>query len=331
VAPTISVVIPAFNAEEWIGFTLDSVLQQTDRQCLVEIIVVDDGSTDHTEREARSKLASSGIRHSIVRNLKPMGPGAARNRGWQHAGGTWIQFLDADDLLHPQKIDAQARVAAGAPVNVAVIFSPWTSLTYSNGAWVPTNGVFEPSIGTDQVLDLLRPSNFIATGSQLIRRAALERVGGYVESFRFVEDVDLLLRIAFDGGAFRPASSSQPLFFYRHRPDSASRSNDRAVIDGCVRNARTAERYWLDHDGLTAPRAKALTDVYYMAAHNFSEHDPAAFREMVKDLKRLSPHFMPDGPPALRMLTRVLGYQRAERCALHYRRLKRTVGIRAGA
>ena len=328
--PTVSVVIPALNAVEWIGLTIESICAQTYPKDLIEIVVVDDGSVDGTAEQATRRLQAHGLEHTILRNNVPQGPSASRNRGWRHATGTWIQFLDADDLLDSRKIDLQARSAAEAPPNVAVIFSPWARLAYANGAWSP-EAAFEPSIGADQTLDLVRADNFIATGSQLIRRTALERVEGYVESYRFVEDVDLLLRIGFDGGGFRSVPSNQPLFLYRKRRGSISTSNDRAFIDGCVRNARTAERYWLDREGLTSPRAKVITDVYYMAARYLSEHDLAAFRQIVKDIDRVSPHFMPEGPPALRILTRVLGYPRAERCAFQYRRFKRSVGIHAGA
>src|SRR5947208_3206068 len=110
--PTVSVVVPALNVAEWIGLSLSSVVAQTYPKEQLEIIVVDDGSTDQTMREAQRVLAKSGIAHDVLNNPRRRGPAAARNRGWHRATGSWIQFLDADDLLDPNKIELQAREAA---------------------------------------------------------------------------------------------------------------------------------------------------------------------------------------------------------------------------
>jgi glycosyltransferase involved in cell wall biosynthesis len=329
--PTVSVVIPALNAQSWIATTLQSVLEQTYPKELIEIVIVDDGSVDGTVEEAERVLAAGTVARTVLRTLSSSGPGAARNRGWKHARGQWIQFLDADDLLHPQKIEVQATRAVQANPNTSVIYSPWTRLVFNSGTWSPAPEVFEPHIGGDPIFELLLSENFIATGSQLFRRTELERVDGYNESHQFVEDVELLLRIAFGGGCFERVTSSQPLFFYRTRPDSLSRSDDRAFIEGCVRNARLAERYWTERHRLTRAEARILAEVYFVGARFYSGRDQDAFNELVGDIYRLDPNFVPREPRALRILTKLLGYPRAERCAVQYRRFKRSFGPQAAA
>ncbi|MCX6954347.1 MAG: glycosyltransferase family A protein, partial [Verrucomicrobia bacterium] len=99
--PLVSVVIPCFNSARWLPATLDSVLAQTWPR--VEIIVVDDGSRDDSLAVAR-RYASRGVR---VESIANSGAAAARNHGLALARGDYLQFLDADDLLAPDKLEKQ--------------------------------------------------------------------------------------------------------------------------------------------------------------------------------------------------------------------------------
>jgi hypothetical protein len=183
-----------------------------------------------------------------------------------------------------------------------------------------------PSIGPDPAFDLIRRNNFIATGSQLIRRTWLERVNGYVESFRLIEDVDLLLRIVIAGGVLRALPSPSPLFWYRQRADSVSETEADAFIDGCIRNARLAENHWRRHETLSESRVALLNEVYYRGARHYASRDGRQFQELVRDIYRLDPRFVPETPGALRLLTRLVGYSAAEMCAVRYRRVRRALG-----
>src|SRR5690349_12910162 len=97
----VSILIPAFNAERWLGETIESALNQTWPS--KEIIIVDDGSADDTLRVARS-FASSTVK---VISQENSGACAARNRALAEAQGDFVQWLDADDLLAPDKIARQ--------------------------------------------------------------------------------------------------------------------------------------------------------------------------------------------------------------------------------
>src|SRR4051812_29793927 len=102
----VSAVIPAFNAERTINDTLRSVRSQTHRN--LEIIVVDDGSTDRT-RSIVEEHASRDSRVTLISQVNA-GVAAARNVGWQSSHSEWIAFLDADDLWAPTKIEKQLEV-----------------------------------------------------------------------------------------------------------------------------------------------------------------------------------------------------------------------------
>jgi glycosyltransferase involved in cell wall biosynthesis len=107
--PLVSVVIPAFNAAKYIRETLDSVLAQTYRP--IEIVVVDDGSTDGT----REQILAYGDRVRYVWQPNSGGCSSPRNYGVRMASGEFIAFLDADDLIAPERIAAAVAVMKRRP------------------------------------------------------------------------------------------------------------------------------------------------------------------------------------------------------------------------
>jgi len=109
-APLVSVIIPTFNSSDYILEAIESVLEQT--YSPIEIIVIDDGSTDDTRGKLQEKIQAGQIRYVFQENR---GLAAARNRGIREAAGTYLQFLDADDLIVPTKIQKQVSLLEGSP------------------------------------------------------------------------------------------------------------------------------------------------------------------------------------------------------------------------
>jgi glycosyltransferase involved in cell wall biosynthesis len=133
-APLVSILIPAYNAEEWIAATIESALAQTWPR--TEVVIVDDGSADGTVDIAR-RYESGTVR--VVRQQN-QGAAAARNTALAHSQGDYIQWLDADDLLHPEKIAAQmALVERGADPG-HLLSSAWAYFMYrvSSATFTPT-------------------------------------------------------------------------------------------------------------------------------------------------------------------------------------------------
>ena len=116
--PLVSILVAAYNAERWIAETLTSATEQTHPD--VEVVVVDDGSTDGTLAVAR-RFEGPRVRVIAQENR---GACAARNRAFAEAQGDLIQFLDADDVLHPEKIERQVRRLAEEPA-ASVAVGPW--------------------------------------------------------------------------------------------------------------------------------------------------------------------------------------------------------------
>lgn len=189
-APTISVIIAAYNAEKYIAQAIDSVLAQS--HAAVECIVVDDGSTDRTAEVARSYGAR--VRYIHQQNAERS---AARNNGIAHAAGTYLCFLDADDLLAPEKLAEQAAFLDAHP-EFDVVYSRVAYFKERDGS------SFSPRRKTPSgdILAELIYSNFITIHSPLIRRAALERTDGFDVTRNRYEDWDFLLRLALAGARF---------------------------------------------------------------------------------------------------------------------------------
>ena len=184
--PLISVIIPAYNAEQTISETVRSVLKQTLSD--FEVIIIDDGSQDLTLE------ILSGITDSRIKVFSHPNAGAcvSRNRGFAQAQGEFIAFLDADDLWTPDKLEAQLAALQANP-QAAVAYS-WTNCIDEAGQFLRRGNHL--SLNGDIYAELLL-SDVLENGStSLIRREALAAVGGFDESLAAAQDWDLYLRLA---------------------------------------------------------------------------------------------------------------------------------------
>ncbi|KKD39484.1 glycosyltransferase family 2 protein [Limnoraphis robusta] len=184
--PQISIIIPVYNGATTIQATIDSVLAQTFSD--FELIIVDDGSTDDTLKI----ISQYGDPRIQVVSSSHAGAAATRNRGLKQASGEYIAFLDADDLWTPDKLEAQLN-ALQTHLEAAVAYS-WTDFIDEAGSWRQA-GRHRTVNGEAYAAMLLY--NFIESGSNpLIRRDALNTVGGFDESLTGGQDWDLYLRLA---------------------------------------------------------------------------------------------------------------------------------------
>lgn len=178
----VSVVIPAYNAAKYVGATVESVLRQT--YTAIEVIVVDDGSTDATA----TVLQSFGERIRVIRQANA-GVARACNVGVEAASGEWLAFLDADDEWLPEKLALQIDRCGTFAI------SHTDSVCFGEGlATEVRRSGFEPPYSGDVIQELL-VRNFITKSSVLMRTEVFRSVGGFSESLPGVEDWPLWLRI----------------------------------------------------------------------------------------------------------------------------------------
>jgi glycosyltransferase involved in cell wall biosynthesis len=192
----VSIIIPTYNRADILGRSILSVLDQSYRP--IEVIVVDDGSTDHT----MEMLAPFGDRIRVVRQ-ENRGPSAARNAGVAQAEGEIIAFLDSDDTWEPEKLERQVRLLQQGGNDVVCCVC--------NAALISEAGVAQTSFGVANVLShleegywtnpaIILASRFILFNQVVaVRKEAFERIGGFKEHMRLLEDHDLAFRLSLLG------------------------------------------------------------------------------------------------------------------------------------
>ena len=223
----VSVIIPAYNAEAFICESVNSALAQTYRA--VEVIVVNDGSTDRT----MDRLREFGARIRVHQQPN-MGLPSARNAGVNLATGSWVAFLDADDLWMPEKIERQLA-CSNSPMRYT------DRLNFGARGDLPElQSLVTPMYEGDLFLLLLLRGNFITVSSVLLRRDVFHEMGGFSTDLRSVEDMDLWLRIA---ERYPISLCPEPLVSYRFHPGGMSRNY---VVMGRERRRVTARALMLE-------------------------------------------------------------------------------------
>ena len=217
--PTVSVVIPAYNAARWIGETLDSILAQAFQD--FEVIVVNDGSTDDTA----AVVAGFGDRVYCIH--KPNGGQAsARNVGIRAAKGEYIAFVDADDLWAKEKLQLQVDLLKRT--GLAWVYCDAFAFDDTNGARLHRIGNVAHQYDGD-ILKTLFFADFIPSPTPVIRRSVFEHVGYFDEdrTVRNREDWDMWLRIA---ACYPIGLVSEPLADYRVHSTSMTGNEDPQVF-----------------------------------------------------------------------------------------------------
>jgi glycosyltransferase involved in cell wall biosynthesis/SAM-dependent methyltransferase len=280
----VSIVMPFFNAERFLEETIASVLSQT--YASWELLLVDDGSTDGGTAVAQAHVAR---RPSQVRYLEHprharCGASAARNLGFRHAKGDYIAFLDADDVWLPTKLDAQVAILDAHPeaamvYNRTLFWYSWTGEVedrrrdFADTLAVPPDMLVTPP--TLLTLILREQSPVPCTCSVLIRREAVDQVGGFEERF-----FDLFTDQAF----YAKVLFSLPVFAargcwdrYRQHPEQTCAT---AARSGRLDRSRRAFLEWLEQ--YLIPRDAPGSDVWDALQHALRPYREASTRRALE-------------------------------------------------
>jgi glycosyltransferase involved in cell wall biosynthesis len=176
--PLVSVIMPVHNGAPFLRGAVESVFAQGWRP--VEVVVVDDGSTDETPAIARDL----GERVQLLRQANA-GPAAARNAGIRAARGPLIAFLDVDDLWPPGKLDVQAAY---------LVADPSADMVLGRTKWIALEATAGIGLGT-RIRDLPGPEGITpCLGNAVVRRRVFNRIGFFDETLRTSEDLDWFIR-----------------------------------------------------------------------------------------------------------------------------------------
>jgi len=303
----ISVIIPAYNAERWIDQTIRSVTTQTWKD--VEIIVVDDGSTDRT---AEIASGSDAERVRVIRQSNS-GSGAARNRGLSEARGEFIQFLDADDILGPDKLARQME-ALGKNRAGSIASCAWGRFTGEpESAEFPDEPVWHVEDPVEWLVRSLDGGGMMQPGAWLTPRSIIDAAGPWNESLTLHDDGEYFTRVLLK--ASRNVFVPEARVFYRDVEGSLSRDRSRTAIESAFAVCRLRGEHLLAiRDDKAAKRAIATQ--YAQFAYEHGEAAPDLAIEALKAIEDLgvSPN-VGIGGRLFAFLSKVLGF----RAALHLR------------
>ncbi|HRI80834.1 MAG TPA: glycosyltransferase family A protein [Opitutaceae bacterium] len=280
-SPLVSIIIPSYNSVRWLGETLESALAQTWQNR--EIIVIDDGSTDHSLTIAHG-FESRGVR---VVGQPNRGASAARNHGLRLARGDFIQYLDADDLLSPAKIERQLNLLEQRP-----------SGTIASCAW----GRFSENPAETQFVDEavfrdFAPLDFLIlageTGTMmhpaawLVPRAIANQAGPWDETLSLNDDGEYFCRVILASAGIVYCADADARSYYRsglsgslsqQRSERARRSQFHSVelIANVLRRTEDSSR-----------TARAIAGHWRRFVHDFFPFPPDLMRRAEEEISRL--------------------------------------------
>jgi glycosyltransferase involved in cell wall biosynthesis len=206
IMPKVSIIIPTYNRANFIGETIQSILNQTFQD--FEIIVVDDGSTDNTKKIIDGFIKQSEKIKYLYQNHCGR-PSIPRNYGFKISTGKYLAFLDSDDLWLPKKLEKQINVLEK---NINVGFVDCKNIIINEfGSEIKGSYKF-PIYNGDVFRELLKSNIILTPGSVIIKRDVIEKIGNFDESLLSLDDWDLWIRISkYYGFAY----INEPLFKYR--------------------------------------------------------------------------------------------------------------------
>lgn len=255
--PKVSVVIPAYNAAGCLGEAIDSVLAQTFAD--LEIIVVDDGSSDDTVRRAEAYGRP-------VRCLRQgrRGVAAARNLAIRASSGEFVAFLDADDLWRPEKLERQLPYLE-RDLGSGLVCSDWELEREGNPLLASALSKRAP-VTSGYLFRRVVQDSFLLTSTVIVRRHCLDEEGCFDESLATSEDLDLWLRLSY---RHRIAVMPVPLTIKRERGDGLS--SDRRVAT--VHRIRLFEKALNDLRDLAPQDRRLIRQVLSKNYFDLGYHD----------------------------------------------------------
>ncbi len=302
----VSILIPAFNAERWIAGTIESALAQTWTR--KEVIVVDDGSTDNTFKVAMS-FAARGVRVVAQAN---QGAASARNTALNASRGLHIQFLDADDLLDPDKLSLQMAAASQGALSRDLLTSAWGRFfVRPERAVFTADALWQQHSPISWLMTKFTQNTFMVPASWLVSRKLIDVAGPWNEQLSADDDGEYLCRLvaASQQVRFVPGAKS----YYRiGNATSLSSQKSQASLRSEMLSLRLCIEHLLSLEDSRKTRAACI----YLLQDKLAEFYPEQ-TQLVEQCHRLA-HSL-DGtlvPPQehfrFKLLRSVFGWRRAK-------------------
>lgn len=306
----VSVIIPCYNAERWVSEAIQSCLNQT--YAPIEVIVIDDGSTDRS----LDVIKSFGNKSRWESGLN-CGGNHARNRGFAISSGEYIQFLDADDYLLPEKIARQVRFLEESGADV--VYGDWRHQHYrpDGSSWLEDIAV---SGAQEDVLDALISDWWVAATALLFRRHVVEKAGRWDESLMAAQDRDFFLSVAMTSAkiAYQPGCFS---IYRRHGHATVSTGSTIRWLDNHCRALDKVVAALNGEEHMKLKYRQSLALSYFSLARNYFDLDRKKYEKVMTKVLALEPKFYPQESWLYNSVRHCLGFTAAERMASWKRQL----------
>lgn len=305
-APLVSVLIPCFNAAPWLAETLRSALAQTWRP--LEVIVVDDGSTDGTLTVAKS-FSAPELRIVSQPNA---GQSASENRAFEESRGAYLEFLDADDLLAPDKIERQVHMLESSESG-CVASCEWARFYRS-----PDDAMFEADAlwrDWDPVSWLVEAwsGHLMMHGAAwLIPRSVAQKAGPWDERLSLINDFDFFSRVAVASSGIRFCGGART--YYRSGTQGTlSGAKSRTAWQSALLSLELGAATLLKAEDSPRTRAACAAIFQRFAYEVFAQQQDLADAAQARASGFGGAKISPAGGPLYQLLSRVLGWQSATR------------------
>ncbi|MBD2357541.1 glycosyltransferase family 2 protein [Tolypothrix sp. FACHB-123] len=304
--PLVSILIPCYNSAPWLAATLESALEQTWEN--IEVLLVDDGSTDDS-LEIAKKFEPCGVK---VISQNNRGASAARNRALQEAQGDFIQYLDADDLLAPDKIERQ----------VQLLNSDRNSNYIASGAWArfyktPSEALFIPQplwvdmSPVDWLICAWEGHWMMHPAAWLVPRKIADKAGFWSENLSLNDDGEYFVRILLSSQEVKFCKGAKS--YYRSgNSNSLSGSKSRKAWESAFLALELSSNNLLLKDD--SPRTRhACATVFQRFLYEVYPHVPYLQQKAEAKAKELGGSDLePSGGLIFKLLSSFLGWKRAK-------------------
>lgn len=304
----VSIIIPCFNAERWIAEAIESCLQQT--YTSIEIIVIDDGSTDHS-----LEIIKSFDKKIIWETGPNRGGNYARNRGFSLSQGQFIQYLDADDYLKPDKIQRQVNFLKVTGMDV--VYGDWRH-QYHEAGNEAILGDIKVSGGQSNLLATLLSGWWVSPACILFRRRTVAQSGGWDETLTAGQDKDFFLAVVFKGSkvGYQPGCDS---IYRRYGKVTVSTASKERYLTNHIKILEKYEGLLSQAGKLSSEYKDAIAQSFFMIARSYFYTDRTRYKQYLEKALSLSPNFSPKGSErtvTYNILSKVLGFRTTERITL---------------
>lgn len=313
--PSISILIPCYNAARWIEQSITSALNQT--YANIEVIVIDDGSTDRSLEIIKS--FGEQIYWSASYNR---GGNATRNRLLELSKGSWLQYLDADDYLLPDKIARQVKFLQHN-LDTDVVYSP-SIIQHHYGQPDRISKAILPIPQPHDPWILLARWYLPQTGSPLWRKQAIVDVGGWHKNQPCCQEHELYLRLLQGSKKFSYCNHAGSV--YRQWSEfTVCNQNKRETYRRRLDITDKLEQYLIQTEQLTVQRQNQINQARFECARIIWLTDQQWAKEIIGQIRNRDQMFIPSGdcaPENYRLMYQFFGFEMAEKIAAMKRQLR---------